>query len=125
MFLLNCDGDSCAVTRVYYKEAFGAFVVYDITRPQSLDAAIKWKEDIDKKVTLSNNEPIPCVLLANKCDLVGIQIPKGPEQADMDDFCKKYGFVNWFETSAKSGKGIDKAARALVEKILATVSLNF
>ena len=53
---------------MYYKEAVGAFVVYDVSRPQTLESVIKWKQDIDLKVML-NNEPIPCVLLANKVSI--------------------------------------------------------
>lgn len=38
------------MTRVYYKEAVGAFVVFDVTRFQTYEAASKWKSDIDSKV---------------------------------------------------------------------------
>jgi prolipoprotein diacylglyceryltransferase len=33
------------MTRVYYKEAVGAFVVFDITRQTTFDAVKKWKSD--------------------------------------------------------------------------------
>jgi len=32
---------------VYYKEAVGAFVVFDLTRNSSFEAVKRWKEDID------------------------------------------------------------------------------
>ncbi len=35
------------LTRVYYKEAVGAFVVFDLTRNSSFEAVKRWKEDID------------------------------------------------------------------------------
>uniref|UniRef100_A0A0P4WRJ4 Ras-related protein Rab n=1 Tax=Scylla olivacea TaxID=85551 RepID=A0A0P4WRJ4_SCYOL len=54
------------MTRVYYKEAVGAFVVFDVTRSQTFDAVTKWKTDLDTKVTLADGSPIPTVLLANK-----------------------------------------------------------
>lgn len=54
------------MTRVYYKEAVGAFVVFDITRVATFEAVVKWKNDIDVKVTLPDDRPIPVVLLANK-----------------------------------------------------------
>nr|XP_053633154.1 uncharacterized protein LOC128689093 [Cherax quadricarinatus] len=38
------------MTRVYYKEAVGAFVVFDVTRAQTFDAVTKWKTDLDTKV---------------------------------------------------------------------------
>lgn len=54
------------MTRVYYKDALGAFIVFDISRPSTFDTVIKWKQDLDAKVSLEDGTPIPCVLLANK-----------------------------------------------------------
>lgn len=54
------------MTRVYYKEAVGAFVVFDITRASTFEAVQKWKSDLDSKVQLPDGSPLPCVLLANK-----------------------------------------------------------
>lgn len=38
------------MTRVYYKEAVGAFIVFDVTRVSTFEAVQKWKHDIDSKV---------------------------------------------------------------------------
>ena len=54
------------MTRVYYKEAVGAFIVFDVTRASTFEAVQKWKNDLDSKVTLADGTPVPCVLLANK-----------------------------------------------------------
>ena len=54
------------MTRVYYKEAVGAFIVFDVTRSSTFEAVQKWKNDLDSKVQLPNGAPVPCVLLANK-----------------------------------------------------------
>ena len=54
------------MTRVYYKEAQAAFIVFDITDIKSFESVEKWKSDLDAKVALPNNMPIPVVLLANK-----------------------------------------------------------
>lgn len=58
------------MTRVYYKEAVGAFIVFDVTRSATFDAVLKWKQDLDSKVQLADGSPIPCVLLANKVSSV-------------------------------------------------------
>ena len=52
--------------QVYYRGAVGAFVLFDVTESASFDAVQMWKEDIDTKVALPNDRPIPAVLLANK-----------------------------------------------------------
>ena len=54
------------MTRVYYKEAVGAFIVFDVSRAQTFDCVNKWKADLDNKVTLPDGTSIPTVLLANK-----------------------------------------------------------
>ena len=54
------------MTRVYYKEAVGCFIVFDVTRQSTFEAVAKWKHDLDSKVQLANGQPIPCLLLANK-----------------------------------------------------------
>eukprot|EP01084_Bolivina_argentea_P084487 152769_1 len=103
------------LTRTYYKNALAAIVVFDITAKQSLANAKIWKEDVDDKVFLKNGENIPCVLLANKWDL----IEKEPtlrkfSDDDLDEFCKENNFLGWFSTSAKSGLNIKKSMQFLV-----------
>uniref|UniRef100_A0A8D8UX49 Ras-related protein Rab-32 n=1 Tax=Cacopsylla melanoneura TaxID=428564 RepID=A0A8D8UX49_9HEMI len=104
------------MTRVYYKEAVGAFIVFDVTRAATFDAVLKWKQDLDAKVTLPDGNPIPCVLLANKCDQPKEGIANNPNK--IDEFIKENHFSGWFETSAKDNINIDDAAKMLVHKIL-------
>ncbi|XP_053561048.1 ras-related protein Rab-38 [Bombina bombina] len=108
------------MTRVYYREAVGAFIVFDVTRPATFEAVTKWKEDLDSKLTLSNGSPVSAVLLANKCD----QGKDGLQNngTKMDQFCKEHGFVGWYETSAKENINIDEASRCLVKHIIASES---
>lgn len=87
------------MTRVYYREAVGALVVFDMTRASTFQAVLKWKGDLDAKVALCNGYPVPAVLLANKCDQqrhgLCAKLPK------LESFSKEQGFVGWYETSAK------------------------
>ncbi|XP_072301824.1 ras-related protein Rab-32 [Eucyclogobius newberryi] len=100
------------MTRVYYREAVGALVVFDVTRASTFEAVLKWKDDLDSKVTLNHGRPVPAVLLANKSDQLSSHSPK------LDAFCKDNGFVACFETSAKENTNIEEAANCLVEHIL-------
>eukprot|EP01124_Arcella_intermedia_P034378 TRINITY_DN8511_c0_g1_i1.p1 TRINITY_DN8511_c0_g1~~TRINITY_DN8511_c0_g1_i1.p1 ORF type:complete len:231 (-),score=30.52 TRINITY_DN8511_c0_g1_i1:56-715(-) len=111
------------MTRVYYKEAVGAFVVFDVTRHSTYEAVKKWKSDIDSKVAIPNStQPIPVVLLANKIDLVTGKEGWGKSKEEMDKFCEEHGFVAWFETSAKDDTRIEESANALVKNILERVT---
>ncbi|OQR89573.1 Rab32 family GTPase [Achlya hypogyna] len=103
-----------ALNRVYYKDALGALVVYDMSRPDTFESALKWKKEIDTKVELPNKKPLPVILCGNKCDLAS-----DIDRAFLDGFCETNGFAGWFETSAKENTNIDEANKALVAAILA------
>ncbi|KAG0046505.1 rab32, member RAS oncoprotein [Gryganskiella cystojenkinii] len=105
------------MTRVYYKEAVAAFVVYDVTRPKTFEAVAKWKADLDSKVTLPGGQPIPVVLLANKIDLKE-ETATSLDAEEMEKFCQEHGFLKWFGTSAKENNNIEDAARFLLEEIM-------
>ncbi|TSK67203.1 Ras-related protein Rab-38 [Bagarius yarrelli] len=88
------------MTRVYYRDALGAFVVFDVTRSGTFEAVRKWKEDLDEKVRVSGGKRIAAVLLANKCDQEKDEA-FAKHSGRMEEFCREQGFVGWFETSAK------------------------
>jgi len=112
------------MTRVYYKEAIGCFIVYDVTRRSTFDSAVKWKEDLDSKVRLPDGRKIPCVLLGNKCDELEKE-GKGCNDKDMDAFCRQHSFGGWYEVSALNNLHVDDSAHFLVEEVLkATANLH-
>ena len=105
------------MTRVYYKEAVGAILVYDLTRKDTFSAVDKWKTDLDSKVVLPDGRNIPCVLIGNKCD------QKEPADIEkdipsMNAFCKQKGFIGWFAASAKANTNVEDACKFLVDRIL-------
>jgi Ras-related protein Rab-32 len=93
------------------------FLVFDLSSPATFEAVLKWRDDVNQKVVLANNQPIPALLLANKVsisevssgfnfikksDLPGVVVDKEM----LDKFCRDHGFVGWFETSAKNDTNI-------------------
>jgi small GTP-binding protein len=54
------------LSRIFYTHAVAAVICYDLFDKASLMSAAKWKKDIDSKVFLPSNEPIPVLLLGNK-----------------------------------------------------------
>ena len=106
-----------AIARVYYKDAKGALLLYDITRKDSYDNTLLWKKEIDEKVRLPDGSRLPVLLVGNKSDLEERrQVPDDKDQ--LNEFVQENGFIGWFETSAKEGTLIHDAARFLVEDIL-------
>jgi len=102
------------ICRVYYKDAFGAMLVFDLSREDTFVNVLKWKREIDSKVTLPDGKPLPVVLLANKCDLPDVKV----HREMLDTFCKEHGFVTWYETSARTNHKIEEGVHGLVNAIL-------
>lgn len=105
-----------AIYRVYYKDAFGALLVFDLSRPETFASVAKWKHEIDSKVTLPNGQPLPVLLVGNKCDIESAAARV--DKAQLDKFCEDNGFIGWFQTSALANINIEMAVRTLVRNIL-------
>ena len=93
-----------------YKGADGIMLVYDITDEYSFSKITDWMEQINSN--LSKNE-IGIVLIGNKSDIEDRMIDKekGEEKA------KEYG-IEFYETSALNGNGINEAFEGLAKQIL-------
>eukprot|EP01105_Mastigella_eilhardi_P014647 TRINITY_DN3331_c0_g1_i1.p1 TRINITY_DN3331_c0_g1~~TRINITY_DN3331_c0_g1_i1.p1 ORF type:complete len:215 (+),score=68.12 TRINITY_DN3331_c0_g1_i1:95-739(+) len=106
-----------SMTRVYYREAVGAFVVFDISRIGTLDGAAVWKDDLNEKVRWGpQNQPVPVYLLANKCDVPPETYCRAEE--DIAKYAKSRGYIGYKLTSAKDNVGIEEAAEELVRHIM-------
>eukprot|EP01052_Picozoa_sp_SAG31_P032313 SAG31_NODE_3530_length_4152_cov_1.164569_5_plen_62_part_01 len=55
--------------------------------PLAEKAVRKWKSDIDNKVSLEGDMPIPCVVLANKADLLNSEPSGHNAAAALNSFC--------------------------------------
>ena len=99
-----------AITRNYYKGARGIILIYDVTNIKSFENIKKWineiKEEISEKVTI--------VLIGNKIDNEG---ERKISKDQGEKLAIEYG-VAFFETSAKTGQGINESVFYLVQKIV-------
>ncbi|XP_021912816.1 ras-related protein Rab-7L1-like [Zootermopsis nevadensis] len=102
------------MTRVYYKDSRGCVIMFDLTNRNSFVNTVKWKRDVDSKCRLPDGSPIPCLLLANKCDLRQRQV----DQLEIEEFYKEFNFIGWTETSAKEGLMVNDAMKFLVDVMM-------
>ncbi|XP_018429960.1 PREDICTED: ras-related protein Rab-38-like [Nanorana parkeri] len=102
------------MTRLYYRQAAGALVVCDLGRAATLHSVHRWKEDLDSKVSLRNGNPIPTILIGNKCDVA----PSGGGSQDLEDLSRELGFTDCHMTSAKENVNIDDAMSCLIKQII-------
>lgn len=54
------------MTRVYYRDAQGCIVMFDLSKRSTFLSAMKWKKDVDAKCQLSDGSQLPAILLGNK-----------------------------------------------------------
>lgn len=102
------------MTRIYYKDAHGALIVFDSSRKETFNGALRWKTDLDNKINLVSGNSIPTVLAASKCDLASTSVL---HDRQLDEYCKEHKFLAAFRTSAKENFGLDEAFKFLVEKV--------
>ncbi len=93
----------------YHKGAKGVFFVTDLTSIESFELLPKWYDDFRKNIP----NPIPTVLLANKCDLPAT-VGDGTVSTTADN-CKA---IAYFKTSAKTSENVMEAFTTLTKAIL-------
>lgn len=112
-----------SMTRIYFKDAIGAIIVFDSTNKQTLKSVDTWKEDLDTKVIFPGtvNDKIPAIAIAGKIDLFNPtdeQPHWGKSVDEMNTYCDEKDFIGWYETSAKDDIGINKTINTLLSAIL-------
>ena len=91
------------MTKIYYRGASGAFVVFDSSCDSSrcqAEAILKWKHQIDQSVESSGGQPIPVILLVSKCDAA--RHLSAPSLEQLRAFAAAHGFAHVCETSART-----------------------
>jgi len=85
----------------YAKGANTAFLVFDVTDPNSFISIIKWKTDLNDFAGA-----IPFIIIGNKIDCVTERQVAKDEALKL---CSVLGALAYYETSAKNGRGVEDA----------------
>jgi small GTP-binding protein len=104
-----------SVTRSYFRGASGALLVFDISRRPTFEHVQDWLMDLR-----SIAEPdIVVVLVGNKCDLVSSEGESKREVTvkEAEEWARANGVLEYVETSAKSGEGVERAFGRVAERI--------
>ncbi|KAF2463673.1 ras-domain-containing protein [Lindgomyces ingoldianus] len=110
-----------SITRSYFRGASGALLVFDITRKNTFLSATSWLNDLRQIA----EEGIIVVLVGNKSDLapsstVSDQSEDNKRQVtkeEAEEWCHANGVMQYVETSAKSGDGVERAFLEVAERI--------
>jgi len=115
------------VRKSYYAGAYGAIVVFDITRPVTFQNTDFWINELIKN---NNNLLVPMILIGNKVDLRGatpkeVQVSKITAAAYAETLSEWGGFkVPYIETSAKTGQNVQRAFDHLIDVILSRLEVD-
>ena len=98
-----------AITRNYYKGASGIILIFDVTNIKSFENIKKWINEIKEEIS----ENVSIVLIGNKIDNVKERkITKEQGEKIANEIGTKF-----FETSSKTGEGINESVFYLVKII--------
>ena len=104
-----------SITRAYYKNSVCALIVYDINNEDTFDSVQSWIQECK----LQTPKTVTMVLVGNKCDLeCKVDRNKAKEIAEENKML-------YFETSAKTGKGVDELFKKSAAKIKDNIEKNY
>jgi len=100
--------------KVFYRGADCCMLVFDLTRSKTLQELEFWKTEFEQHAEIETDS-FPFVVLGNRADL------EHERQVNQDDaiaWCKNYGNIKYFETSAKTGLNVETAFRTLTSEVV-------
>ena len=107
-----------AITKCFFQRAQGIIIVFDVTNKRSFDDLKMWIDSINSQSKLTEDlENMPIIIIGNKIDLPKRVIDKETAL----NFAKEQN-LEYYETSAKTGEGIDNAIKELVKKVMVYIN---
>ena len=102
-----------ALTQSYFRNAEGVMLAYDVTKSESYDNLKDWIASIKKNLE-GKNIFLPLIIVGNKIDM---EESREVEKESAEQFATENNY-KYFETSAKTGEGVDEAVRDLINQVL-------
>lgn len=112
-----------SITRSYFRGASGALLVFDITRRNTFNAVTAWLHDLRQIA----EEGIVVILVGNKSDLANASTASSDSEntankrqvtkQEAEEWCRQNKVMQYVETSAKSGEGVERAFLEVAERI--------
>ena len=99
-----------AVTQGFFRNAHGIIIVYDVTNSETYDDLKYWIQSI--QTHMGTTSDVKIIIVGNKIDLT-----REVKKEDAQKFAEESGF-KYFETSAKTGEGVEESIKFLVKEVL-------
>ena len=105
-----------AISKIYYQNAVGALLVYDVTIFETFQKVEKWVNTLQEVV----GKNITFLIAGNKFDLADKQSLE-KHSSSIDSYCNKEHCKHIY-TSAKTGYQVDEAFESLINSVVSKVS---
>ena len=104
-----------SVTRSYFRGASGALLVFDISRRPTFAHVKDWLDDLRNIA----DKDIVVILVGNKSDLASTEAENKREVTtqEAEEWARMNDVLEYVETSAKSGEGVELAFARVAERI--------
>jgi len=109
-----------SVTKAYYRDAHAAFLVFDVTSPESLEHIRTWHASLMSNLKECSNNAKPIVLLiGNKNDY-----KSKVKQEDINKIVEELQIPIYISTSAKTGEHVEDMFRSLLGLLISNDHLH-
>ena len=101
-----------SLARMYFQDAEAALIVYDVTFPQSFEAAKTWVKDLKEN---SNVDDMVLAIVGNKVDMMenyAVQLQ------EVHEFATSVGAEIVKETSARDNNGVNEVFQRVASKLI-------
>eukprot|EP01006_Ploeotia_vitrea_P021130 TRINITY_DN53477_c0_g1_i1.p1 TRINITY_DN53477_c0_g1~~TRINITY_DN53477_c0_g1_i1.p1 ORF type:complete len:202 (+),score=11.57 TRINITY_DN53477_c0_g1_i1:41-646(+) len=101
-----------ALGPIYYRDADGCMLVYDVTDGQTFEGVKRWVKELRQIV----GDQLVLAVAGNKMDLVR-EVDRQVEEKDAKAYCSKIGASHHL-TSAKHGNNVETAYHDLLRRVM-------
>ena len=89
------------VRYAFYKGAKGIVYAFDLTRKDTMENILTWKEEVESKIGV-----VPNILVGNKLDLLASE-NRTIQLEEVNHLQQQVSAIEYFETSAKNGTKVE------------------
>ena len=101
-----------SLARMYFQDAEAALIVYDVTYPESFEAAKTWVKDLKEN---SNVEDMVLAIIGNKSDMMD---KYAVQLEEAHTFASSVGAEIVKETSARDNNGVNEVFQLVAAKLI-------
>ncbi|XP_030762040.1 ras-related protein Rab-39B [Sitophilus oryzae] len=102
-----------SITKSYYRNSVGAFLVYDICNRSSFEHIPQWMNEARRNI--EPHRPV-FALVGCKADLVSNGVHREVSQEEAKAFAEQHGIFH-VETSSKNGMNVEEAFTAVTQEV--------